>query len=113
MAQPASKGADLLVVQNPESVPLTGKITRIGELRTCTSFIRRAGSAELAINPALPMDVPAGTPLTIGPCGVENEFVRESCAIRTHGSTGGTGAWVGLGCLVAVGWVRRRLARRA
>ncbi len=108
VAVAAPKGADRILVQNPETVPLTGKITRIGELRTCTSFIRRAGSAELAINPALPVDVAAGMPLTIGPCGVQREFVQESCAIVVWPAGGGARLLVlGFIFLRGLGRVRR------
>lgn len=102
VAVAAPRGADRVLVQNPETVPLTGKITRIGTLRTCTSFIRRAGSAELAVNPALPVDVSEGTLLTIGPCGVEQEFVQESCAIGA-GPTRGFGFLPVCGAILIAG----------
>ncbi|MCX8073637.1 MAG: hypothetical protein N3C12_14500 [Candidatus Binatia bacterium] len=94
-----------MVVLQPETVPLTGKITRIGEVRTCTSFIRRAGSAELAINPPLPMDVAPGTPLTIGPCGVQQEFVQESCAVTRR--EGAAETFPAPGLLLVFLWVAR------
>lgn len=102
VAVAAPKGADRIVVQNPEVVPLTGQITKIGEVTTCTSFIRPAGSAELAINPALPVDVSPGTILTIGPCGIRREFVQESCAVVNGGSARGWGG-LGLGFVLLLG----------
>lgn len=96
VAAPAAKGTEILVVERPETVPLTGQITRIGSMQTCTNFIRRPGSAELALNPALEQDVAAGTLLTFGPCGVRQEFVRESCAVAPPGQ-GGQLSWLMLG----------------
>ncbi len=94
------------MVDRPESVPLTGTITRIGNQRVCTQFIRRAGSNELAINPAVSEDVPAGTVVVFGPCGVRREFVQESCAVAP--GTGEPWAWLGG---VGVVWFVRRLWR--
>jgi hypothetical protein len=108
VAQPATKGADRVVVQQPESVPLTGQITYIGNTRTCTSFIRRAGSDVLAINPPLPEDVAPGTMLTFGPCGIENTFVQESCAVAAPGAASLGAQLLGFVLL----WIRTALRRR-
>ncbi len=108
IAQPAAKGSDRVVVERPESVPLTGQITYVGNSRTCTSFIRRAGSDVLAINPPLPEDVAPGTLLTFGPCGVENTFVQESCAVVGKGESTLSGHLL----LFAALWLASILKRR-
>lgn len=108
VALSAPRGSAILVVDSPESLPLTGTITRIGAQRTCTQFIRRAGSSELAINPGLSEDVPAGTVVVFGPCGVRREFVQESCAVAPKGGDVGGVWWCGLLAL----WAMRRRWRK-
>jgi MYXO-CTERM domain-containing protein len=100
---PAARGSAVLVIAAPETVPLTGTITRIGRQRVCTQFIRRAGSNELAVNPAVSEDLPEGTLIVFGPCGVRQEFVQESCAVTP---SSGAPSWLWWTILAAAGLLR-------